>query len=797
MKFIIAWLILGCIVSLSLGQWVETTVPLPDSMPGLGEISVMQYHPSNHTMYVAGGYGLLAVDAATRQKTARLELPGTPHFLCSSPASNKLYCASLYARPVWVVDCATNSLRATVTVDSGFKDMCYAGAVNKLYVACPKANAVDVIDCETDSIVARIGPLPGASSVCYNPVLNRVYSTQSGSDEVAVIDCTADTVIRTIWVRGVMPDDICYDSVTNCVYTANRTSSTVSIIDCAGDSLVDVVPVGDEVGNLRVGSQGKVYCSTDDSTLTVIHGGVARAISMGSGQYLPDLSYDPQNDKIYWSGYDFESDIVIVDGVGDSVVSRIGWDAAGVGPRALCYDPAGNGTWEASRSGGAVGVIDGTTDQITDMILLSVLHPKQMRYNHLNDQLYCFVYGNGGNCYLVVIDGDSNRVLKILPENLPAGYSINSMIWNPANNKVYLSNSRDNTVSIVDCVSDSTVATIGTQDEWPKAMCCSDGGKVYVVNERGSVSVIDPIGDTVRKVIPVSGTPNSICYDRTDDKVYVGMSGAAGPVNVIDVNTDSVVTTVPVGLGYQYVIWHPNHNRVYVNDGGDSTLAVIDCASDTVIKKLAISYGLFQIYSDSLSDRVYFSDYFDGKLRILDARADTLCRSLNVPLAEAIIDNGRAGAANRVYCTNYWGVAVVATNSQDTVLRSIRTGEGTNALAWNPTHSWVYVSNSDSGSITVVRDTLPVGVGEGALQAPSYKPRPTVVKGVLFLPSASGVKREASSVLLDISGRKVLDLKPGANDVRALAPGVYFVRKQGPRTRGFEDSSVDKVVITR
>jgi hypothetical protein len=30
---------------------------------------------------------------------------------------------------------------------------------------------------------------------------------------------------------------------------------------------------------------------------------------------------------------------------------------------------------------------------------------------------------------------------------------------------------------------------------------------------------------------------------------------------------------------------------------------------------------------------------------------------------------------------------------------------------------------------------------------------------------------------LDVSGRKVLDLGPGANDVRALAPGAYFVRE--------------------
>jgi hypothetical protein len=31
-------------------------------------------------------------------------------------------------------------------------------------------------------------------------------------------------------------------------------------------------------------------------------------------------------------------------------------------------------------------------------------------------------------------------------------------------------------------------------------------------------------------------------------------------------------------------------------------------------------------------------------------------------------------------------------------------------------------------------------------------------------------------VLLDVSGRKVLDLRPGRNDVRALPAGVYFVR---------------------
>jgi len=70
----------------------------------------------------------------------------------------------------------------------------------------------------------------------------------------------------------------------------------------------------------------------------------------------------------------------------------------------------------------------------------------------------------------------------------------------------------------------------------------------------------------------------------------------------------------------------------------------------------------------------------------------------------------------------------------------------------------------------------------------------TVVRGVLFLRGATSLKPQAAS-LLDISGRKALDLYPGANDVSRLTPGVYFVRQASGAGR--EASSVTKVVVTR
>jgi len=114
----------------------------------------------------------------------------------------------------------------------------------------------------------------------------------------------------------------------------------------------------------------------------------------------------------------------------------------------------------------------------------------------------------------------------------------------------------------------------------------------------------------------------------------------------------------------------------------------------------------------------------------------------------------------------------------------------------NPVQNRVYVASFLGSSISVLRDSGG-GIEEDLRpQAASAKPSTSVVRGVLYLPSASSFRRETSSVLLDVSGRKEMDLVPGANDVRALAPGVYFVRRAETED-GRPAPAVHKVVVTR
>jgi len=91
----------------------------------------------------------------------------------------------------------------------------------------------------------------------------------------------------------------------------------------------------------------------------------------------------------------------------------------------------------------------------------------------------------------------------------------------------------------------------------------------------------------------------------------------------------------------------------------------------------------------------------------------------------------------------------------------------------------IYYKRNLTGNVGIEESLKP--------QATSFELGPTIVRSVLVLPRdmtelPGNSDRVPRPVLLDVCGRKVLDLGSGPNDVRRLAPGVYFVRgTHGPR----------------
>ena len=128
--------------------------------------------------------------------------------------------------------------------------------------------------------------------------------------------------------------------------------------------------------------------------------------------------------------------------------------------------------------------------------------------------------------------------------------------------------------------------------------------------------------------------------------------------------------------------------------------------------------------------------------------------------------------------------------------------DGTNYLvAWEDYRSGYYwdIYGARVSQAGAVLDPMGFGISvtSGLEETPNAEVRTrksaTVVRSILLLPEAvSGERSAAGAQLLGISGRKVFDLHPGPNDVRALAPGVYFVREAQAQAQ-----AVRKVVITR
>jgi hypothetical protein len=119
--------------------------------------------------------------------------------------------------------------------------------------------------------------------------------------------------------------------------------------------------------------------------------------------------------------------------------------------------------------------------------------------------------------------------------------------------------------------------------------------------------------------------------------------------------------------------------------------------------------------------------------------------------------------------------------------------------------SYAYVADWDAGLRII--EYYGVGVAEETMndERGTMNAGPTIVRGVLHLqpspfplPMGEGEEVRARSVLLDASGRKVMALHPGANDVSRLSSGVYFLRQaQGGHNRNCVPVPVHKVVLTR
>jgi len=445
--------------------------------------------------------------------------------------------------------------------------------------------------------------------------------------------------------------------------------------------------------------------------------------------------------------------------------------------------------------------------------------------NPVTNQIYVATVGNDK---VTVFDGVTHQARQV-----PAGDGPWAVAVNPVTNKIYVTNHSSDDVTVIDGVTNDT-ALVPT-GAYPRDVAVNPiTNKIYVANaSSNNVTVIDGATNGTIQV-SVDSTPGAVAVNPITNKIYVANSNSA-TVTVIDGATNAT-TTVPAGSNAFDVVVNPVTNKIYVANLYASSITVIDGATNATTTVPGGSPCAVAV--NPVTDKIYVANMSGDNVTVIaDAPGnDTKVRSEFERLA---------GDTTSLACPPLTGKGVNRWTPGRTAMMGVGNRMNTAQTAWDwatvtagagtDSIMWIYNWGADSlilgenfvccvpledqaattnnlglgtpfaGNLEVYpvyRMEYHVGVGASPKpQASRHKLEPTIVRGVLVLPGP-GTRSElpernsvmSRAALLDISGRKVLELHPGANDVRALAPGVYFAREAQAQAQA---QAVRKVVVTR
>ncbi len=190
---------------------------------------------------------------------------------------------------------------------------------------------------------------------------------------------------------------------------------------------------------------------------------------------------------------------------------------------------------------------------------------------------------------------------------------------------------------------------------------------------------------------------------------------------------------------------------------------------------------------------------------ILDTAGIAICRSEGSHVSPAVVYDGInflvVWQDNRNGKQDIYGARVtsqgivmdsfpVTTLEQDQWIPALASGNNNEMLLLY--YSWTGLEqNIPYNSLRIWGILSPVpGIQDRSVSSSSsLKSMPTIINNILYLPAANS-DVQTSGELFDLTGRKVMKLVSGENNIHHLAPGIYFVRQK-------DKKHTIKVVIQR
>jgi YVTN family beta-propeller protein len=176
--------------------------------------------------------------------------------------------------------------------------------------------------------------------------------------------------------------------------------------------------------------------------------------------------------------------------------------------------------------------------------------------------------------------------------------------------RIYITNSADSTVDVVDSASNRVVQTI-QGIELPHGVVFSpDGSRVYISNESESVvDVVDSDGGRILEKVPLSGRPNNLSITKDGKRLLVGIREGTGSLDVIDTATLKRTKNIPVNGRVHNVYVTPDGKYAVAGSIESKTITIVDLHNDQAVWDLNLGSGVrpmaFETNPDGSTNRIF------------------------------------------------------------------------------------------------------------------------------------------------------------------------------------------------
>jgi YVTN family beta-propeller protein/VCBS repeat-containing protein len=308
------------------------------------------------------------------------------------------------------------------------------------------------------------------------------------------------------------------------------------------------------------------------------------------------LAINPAGTRAYVTTF---STVLVIDLATNTKIATIGCPKSCNGNYSVALNPAGTLAYTAGYVSDSVSVIDLVTNRVTATIAVGD-GPIEVAVNPDGTRAYV---ANANSGSVSVLDLAANTVIATIA--IGSG-PFNDGPWavavNPAGSRAYVTHvtgSGNNSdpysplVSVIDLATNTVTATIPVPGIGEIAVNPT-GTRAYIATGT-TVLVMDLATNAVTATIPVGAGPGegsllpttsltSIAVNPAGDRAYVsssfsgivnGISTRSGALSVIDLATNTVTATIPVGDEPFEVAVNPAGTRAYVSDARTDSFSVI------------------------------------------------------------------------------------------------------------------------------------------------------------------------------------------------------------------------------